>query len=605
MKIVNSLKGLKNNFIFSLSVSWKASKVFLSIRILIEMFLAIQPILQLYLGKRLLDIIAGGLYNRELAAQKAVYTVAAVFALETLGLIIFRINEIIKSIHNDKISNFIKVQTMEKTKALDLAFFDSPDFYNLLQLAQRDSGALQVFSWLSLGIIKSAIQLISTSVILIRLHWLFPIMIILLSIPSIIMEKKFVDHLYNWGINKVPEERKMNYITGILTGREYAKEVRLFNIFDDLFHRYDSYWKSWFQEKVKITKKKSVWVSVLPVLPQAGVTFITAYVTFRIIRRTSTIGDYSLYTGAAAQLLGAITSLITVISNIYDNGLRIENYKKFININSTSEKGGCRDLEEDISIEFKDVTFIYPNTTKKILDKISFKIDHRQKVAIVGLNGEGKSTIVKLILRFYDPTEGEILINGCNIKEYDLVKLRKAFGVIFQDYSNYAFTLRENITISELGKKEDEERILKACQEAGMDNMLEKWNTGLDTYLTKRFEENGEELSGGEWQKVALARTFFKSSRFIIMDEPTAALDPEAEHRLYKKIARLCKDKSAIFISHRLSSVIITDKILVLKNGKIVEEGSHKELMKQGGIYYYLFNLQSEKYRIEEVREQF
>lgn len=599
MKILSSLKNLRDNFIFSFLISWKASKKILIFRLFIEIFLALQPITLLYLVKILLDIISKDISNLELVINKVIYILLAVFILEVLSLISNRISEIINSIHNDKISYFINVQTMEKTKTLDIAFFDSPDFYNLLQLAKRDSHALQVFAWLSLGIIKSSIQIISTTIILINLFWFFPLLIIALSIPSIIMEKKFIDHLYNWGINSVPEERKMDYINELLTEREYAKEIRLFNIFDYLFKSYTQYWKTWFDEKIRITKKKSIWVSFYSILPQIGVTLVVVYITINIIYKQSTIGDYSFYTGSASQLVGAISSLIMVVANIYDNGLRIDNYKKFINLKHTIPDDGEKVLEDVISIEFKNVSFIYPNTKKKILDKINFKILNSQKVAIVGLNGEGKSTIIKLILRFYDPVEGEILINGHNIKEYNLIKLRKAFGVVFQDYSNYAFTLRENIAISDINSIDNEEQIMKACKQAGIENLLSKWDTGLDTYLTKKFEELGEELSGGEWQKVALARTFFKDSSFIILDEPTAALDPEAEHKIYNKISSLCENKGAIFISHRLSSVVMTDRILVLKEGKIVEDGSHKDLIKLGGIYCYLYKLQSDKYCID------
>lgn len=597
--MLQGLKNLKNNFIFSFTVSWNASKTILIFRLFNEIFLAIQPLLLLYLGKMLLDMIAQDINNIESVLHKLIYILVAIFVFEALLSILNRLNEIMISIHNDKISYYINVQTMEKAKVLDLAFFDSPDFYNLLQLAKRDSHALTSFSWFSITVIKSMLQVITNVIILVKLFWVFPILIIVLSIPSMLLEKKFIDHLYQWGIDRVPEERKMSYINDILTSREYAKEIRIYNVFDHLFQKYHKYWGTWFDEKIKITKKKSIWVSLVNILPQMGVTLVTVYVTVQIINKTSTIGDYSLYTGSAAQLFGAIAALVMAVSSMYDNGLRIENYKKFIALKNMNANCGDKLIDGEINIEFKEVTFVYPNTTKKILDRMSFKLDAGQRVAIVGLNGEGKSTIIKLILRFYDPDSGEVLINGHDIKEYDLVQLRKVFGVIFQDFSNYAFTLRENITITDLDQKENEVQIIKACKQAGVEKLLKKWDTGLDTYLTKQFEENGEELSGGEWQKLALARTFFKESKFIILDEPTAALDPEAEHKIYKRIASLCSDRGAIFISHRLSSVVITDRILVIKDGKVVEDGSHQELMTLGGIYYYLFNLQLEKYNIK------
>ncbi|MEN8908191.1 MAG: ABC transporter ATP-binding protein [Clostridiales bacterium] len=593
-KIIKSLWG---NFIFSFLISWKSSSKLFIVRIVMEIFSGIHPVLLLYLVKLLIDSISNNLQPEE-KINNAIIILITIFIIEFVVIILTRLGDIVNSVHTDKISNYINIQTMEKSKTLDIAFFDSPDFYNILQLAQRDSNSLHVFSWLSLNLIKSFVMITSTFLIMVKLFWGFPILIILLSVPAVLMENKFMLHLYNWGIKRVPEERKMDYIRSILTTREYAKEIRLFNIFDNLINRYNKYWRMWFDEKLQITKKKGLWVSISAILPQIGVVVVTIYVTINIIYKKSTIGDYSLYTGSSAELIAAISSLIHSITSIYDNSLRIDNYRKFINLKHVIATTGKKIPDKKINIEFKNVTFIYPNTKNKILDDMNFKIDCDEKIAIVGLNGQGKSTIIKLILRFYDPTNGEILINGLNIKEYDLVELRKLFGVVFQDYSNYAFTLRENIGISDLKSINDDARIINACEQSGMENLLYKWDEGLEAYLTKKFEDSGKELSGGEWQKIALARAFFKKSEFIILDEPTSSIDPEAESNLYNKISTLCEGKGALFVSHRLSSIIMSDRILVIKKGKLHESGSHKDLIKLGGFYSYLFNLQAEKYNL-------
>jgi ABC-type multidrug transport system fused ATPase/permease subunit len=283
---------------------------------------------------------------------------------------------------------------------------------------------------------------------------------------------------------------------------------------------------------------------------------------------------------------------------IYDNKLRINNYKRFLTWQpKIISNQGITLQNKNPYIEFINVSFKYPNTDSDILHNLNLTISPQEKIALVGLNGAGKSTIVKLLLRFYDPTEGQILIDGKDIREYDLVNIRKIFGVVFQDFSSYAFTVRENIGMSDYENLNDENRIKYAAEMSSAYEFIKNWEKGFDTYLTKQFEMDGHELSGGEWQKIALSRAFFKEASIMILDEPSSNLDPEAEYQVFEHFANLCKDKGAIFISHRLSTIVMTDRILVLENGKIIESGSHNELMKINGKYAYLFNLQAEKYR--------
>ena len=252
---------------------------------------------------------------------------------------------------------------------------------------------------------------------------------------------------------------------------------------------------------------------------------------------------------------------------------------------------------DTFSIEFKNVTFRYPNTDAIVLDNLSFRIDAAEKAAIVGINGAGKSTIVKLLLRLYEPDSGEILIDGKNIKTYPLDAYRQKFSACFQDVSHYALTYAENIALSDIERISDADAIIDAAKESGLGDIHTSFPEGLSNPMTRSFSDIGVELSGGQWQKVGIARAFFRNVPFIILDEPSSALDPKAESQIFHSFAKLCGNKSGILISHRLSSIMLVDKILFLENGRIKESGTHSELMRRNGTYAAMYNLQAEKYR--------
>jgi len=594
-----SIQPVLSSFIFSFIICWRSSKWLFTFRLVLEILLSLLPLLVIYLGREVINSLVSILTVNHPYIRPLITLIIYLFVIEIVSVASQKLEEILTSIHKDLISNYVNEQIIKKSAELDLSFFDSPMFYDSLLNVRRDSGAVESMVWSVTGIVKSAIQLIASGIILSHLSIFFPIIFICLNIPAVIIEKKFTEYIYNWMYNRAPEERKLAYIQGITTDRFYAKEVKLFNLFQPFFNRYKAIWKIWFTEKQTIIKRKCFWAIFTSILPRAGLLFLTLFVVLRIVRKMLTIGDFSFYTGLGGQFTGSIYMLINSLSQIFDNKLRINNYKRFLTWESKILPNQGITLQNiNPTIEFKDVSFKYPNTDYYILRDLNFTISTREKIALVGLNGAGKSTIVKLLLRLYDPTEGEILIDGRDLKEYDLNTVRKIFGVVFQDFASYAFTARENIGFSDYENIHDEKRIQYAAEMSSANEFINKWEKGYDTYLTKQFEMDGHELSGGEWQKMALARAFFKDASVMILDEPSSNLDPEAEYQVFQHFANLCKDKGAMFISHRLSSIVMTDRILVLENGKIIESGSHKELMNANGKYAYLFNLQAEKYKI-------
>lgn len=296
-----------------------------------------------------------------------------------------------------------------------------------------------------------------------------------------------------------------------------------------------------------------------------------------------------------AQFRQDFTSLCYRINMFSKNSKELNDVRSFVEMEPLLEHGGTMIPTGNPRIEFKDVSFRYPGGYHDVLSHCSFTIEPGEIVGLVGPNGCGKSTIVKLLCRFYDPGSDEILIDGVSNKEYDIVKLRELFGVLFQDYVRYSFSLRENVALSKPEKKDCDADILRACDQSRIDFMKD-WKNGIDENLTRRFDPNGKELSGGQWQRISLARAFFRNAPIILLDEPSASLDPVAEHQIFEDFSQISENKSAVLISHRLSSITLADKILVLEDGHITEQGSHADLLRRDGRYAYLFNLQASKY---------
>jgi len=589
-----------NCFFFSFTICWRASKSLFAFRLIFEIVMSLLPLVTVYLGKEVIDTLVSVATVNNPVLRPLFILIICLFIIELFNIVSQKLIEILTGIHKDKINNYVNEQIINKCAVLDFSFFDSPQYYDNLLNVRRDSASVESMVWSITGVVKSFIQLVATGIILSKLSIFFPLVFICLNIPAIIIEKRFTQYIYNWMYNRAPEDRKLSYIQGILTDKFYAKEVRLYNLFNPFYIQYKAIWKVWFTEKQSIIKRRAFWAIFTSTIPRAGLLFLSLFVIFGIIKKHLTIGDFSYYPGLGAQFIGGVYTLINSLSQIYDNKLRINNYKQFltwkpkINVNNSNS---ILLKNNNPHIEFRNVFFKYPNTDYYILQNLSFNFDTKEKIAFVGLNGAGKSTIVKLLLRFYDPTEGEILMDGKDLREYDLVSLRKIFGVVFQDFSNYAFTVRENIAFSNYENINDEKQMEYAANMSSALGFIKNWEKGFDTYLTKQFEIDGRELSGGEWQKIAIARAFFKNAPVMIFDEPSSNLDPEAEFLVFQQFAELCRDKGAIFISHRLSNIVMTDKILVLEKGSVIESGSHKELINRQGRYAYLFNLQAEKYK--------
>ena len=408
-------------------------------------------------------------------------------------------------------------------------------------------------------------------------------------IPGVIADKYVAKRKYDWQLKRARNDRKLGYIKGILQGKGYAKDVRVFETQRYFKNRFAEMWKVWYSEKKKIEKLKLTLSFLCSILPLLSSAIVLVFVGIGIVNGMNTLGDYSLYGGAATQFLSSITTFTGVINQSYESEMRLNKYADFLKLDPLVANSGERKISVIDTVEFKNVSFSYPNTSKKVLDDISFKVSNDQSLALVGLNGAGKSTIV--------PDKGEILINGINIKEYDIKCYHKCIGAVFQDYSRYDLKIRETVSLADIQNMNDDSRITEAYKNADISIDINTLPLGIDTYLGRTFDPDGLELSGGNWQKIAIAQAFFKRSSLMIFDEPNAALDPDAERNLFEKMKQLGENKCVMYVTHRLSAATSANQILVIDNGKVIEFGSHKELLQLKGKYYDLFSKQAEQYR--------
>lgn len=388
----------------------------------------------------------------------------------------------------------------------------------------------------------------------------------------------------------------MSYAQSIATDKNYAQDIRLFNFGNWLKTRYRNIWHVFLMERRNMNRKRSFVTGLLECLPEIIITLISIDIAFKILNGKATIGDYALYTGLMGQLWNAINSLSSSAVEIYGNRLKIENMKSLDKFKNKIIDSGTYRLHEVRSINFKEVSFSYPGTNRLALNAVSFEIYKEEKVAFVGVNGSGKSTLIKLLLRMYEPDSGTIYINGLNIQQYKITELRANFSVYFQEMLNYGFSLRENFIITDTGQIPSDANIKSALKNASFEDLAERSSKHLDATLMRFFDTDGIELSGGQFQKLALARVLYRRNTVFILDEPSSNLDPIAEKNIFKSLETITANKMTIFTSHQLSNVYLASRIIVLENGEVIEDGTHADLLKNNQRYAELFHYKQERY---------
>lgn len=519
-----------------------------------------------------------------------------------LGLVI--ISEVVsrgisltESLLGDLFSNHSSVEIIKHAARLDLYQFEDPQFYDKLERARRQTTGRTILMRQVFEQCQEIITLLFLGAGLIYFNWWLILILFLAVVPALLGEMYFNQRAYSLTLSWTPERRELDYLRFIGASDETAKEIKMFGLADFLAQRFEKISTRYYLDNRKIAIKRATIGGLLSIV--ATVSYYGAY-TFIIAQTVEgilTLGTMTFLAGSFDRMRGLLQRIIMLFSSIAENALYLQDYFDFLKLEPLIKNTGKRPIPQPIKqgFSFENVSFKYLNSEKYAIRNLSFTLNAGEKLALVGENGAGKTTIVKLLAGLYEPTEGVIKLDGYDIREYDAKELGEAIGVIFQDFIRFQMTAQENIAIGKIEEVENEPRIETAAQKSLASDVVDKLPHKYAQMLGKRFA-NGVDLSGGQWQKIALARAYMRDAQLLILDEPTAALDARAEHEVFVRFAELTKGKAAVLISHRFSTVRMADRILYLENGTLREIGTHAELMAQGGKYAELFGLQAKGY---------
>jgi ATP-binding cassette subfamily B protein len=516
-----------------------------------------------------------------------------------LSSILTRVVDYCDTLVSDNFARHVSVRIMEHASRLDLARYEDPAFYDKLERAKvQATDHLGMIHALG-QILQQAITAITLSVgIFVFSPWLL-IVLVLCVVPTFIGESHFAFLGYNLNFQQTPVRRQLDYLRTLGASKEAAKELKLFGLSSFLIDRYRTLAAGIFEQDVALARRRLVAGSLLALVSTAGYYGAYAYVVYRTVTGSLSIGTLTFLAGAIAGASANIQAIFTQISSVADQALFVTDLIDFFNVAPmVQHKANPLPAPRPIrtGFEFDRVSFAYPGNSKPVLDGLSFRLVPEQRLALVGANGQGKTTIVKLMTRLYDPSQGRVLLDGVDLREYDPDSLSHEIGVIFQDFMRYEMTAQENIAIGKIEARDRLGDIESAAEKSLADEIIRKLPDGYNQMLGRRFE-GGVDLSGGEWQKLALARAYLRDAQLLVLDEPTASLDAVSEFDIFQRFTALTAGKMALLISHRFSTVRMADTILVLADGKIAEQGNHDELVARAGLYSEMFEMQASNYR--------
>lgn len=564
----------------------------------LTVFLSFLPLAGLLLLKQLIDQVVRA---QEASGPLFILTIIQMGVIALAGSIGRSVATMIAEMQSLQVADFMKTLLHAKSVEMDLEYYESSKYQDTLRRAQQEAPFRPV------RIVNSLLQVaqggLSLAVIggflMVTLHWGFFLVLVLAAAPGLWVRARLARDNYDLQRKQTNTERSVSYMDLALTSDFSAKELRLFDLGGFFSSRSQALRKKLRDERIVLAKRRTMRETVTHFFMAGALYGSLGFVAFRAAEGTISFGALVMYYQALQRGQAFLQDFLTGMASLYENNLFLRNLSEFLDLRPRIADGKTPKQFPSAQREglmFENVSFTYPGKDVETLHNISFVIRPGQKIALVGENGSGKTTLVKLMCRLYDPTNGRIAIEGTDIREFGVKDLRRQFSVIFQDFVRYHMTATENIGLGDTNKMSDADKIVEAAKKSGADAFISKFPQGYNSKLGRVYFE-GEEISGGEWQKVALARAFLRESPFIIMDEPSSAMDARAEYELFKRFAEMAEGRTAILISHRLSTVRMADMILMLEGGRIVEQGTHDELVARGGSYARLFEMQAKNYR--------
>lgn len=582
-----------------LGMVWETSPPLVVGTAILRLVRALLPVATLWVSKLILDAVVASVVRKTGDLAYVWKLVAVELALAVASDVLGRANTLFDSLLGDRFTNRVSVKLMEHATALDLASFEDPVFYDKLERARRQTtGRLGLLAAL-LNIGQDALTLFSLSAALIVFSPWLMLLLIAAVIPAFLGETHFTTLAYSVLFRRTPERRQLDYLRWLGASAQSAKEVKIFGLGRHLAQQYHEVAEAIDAENKVLAIRRAFVGSGLNLISTCGYYGAYAVVLVRTLAGAISVGMFTFLTGSFNRSRQYIERILSGFNDISEQAMFLTDLFDFFEmqpsiVSPANPIPAPRPIRD--GFEFRHVDFAYPGSDRLVVHNINFRLYPGEKIALIGENGAGKTTLVKLLARLYDPTAGQILLDGIDLRDYDVEDLRREIGVIFQDYMRYDMLIRENIGFGKIESLREEPRVETAAQKSLAKKLIDRLPKGYDQMVGRRFE-GGVDLSGGEWQKLALARAYMRDAQLLILDEPTATLDARAEYEVFQRFADLTRGRMAVLISHRFSTVRMADRILVLADGVIQEQGTHRELVALGGHYAELFELQAAGYR--------